>query len=58
MQDLVADLPIEQCLGDVGIRRQDIDRLATDALKIQRLLANNPREVRHEDAVALYLAAL
>jgi alcohol dehydrogenase len=31
--------------------------LATDAMKVTRLLVNNPREVTHADALALYRAA-
>jgi alcohol dehydrogenase class IV len=58
MQKLVADMPMEQRLTDVGISRQDIDRMAIDVMKITRLLVNNPREITHDDAVALYLAAL
>jgi alcohol dehydrogenase class IV len=55
---LVADMPMEQTLTDVGVRRQDIERLATDAMKIERLLVNNPREMTHPDAVSLYLSVL
>ncbi len=58
MQQLVADMPMEQRLTEVGIQRQDIDRMAIDAMKVTRLLVNNPRDVTQEDAVALYLAAL
>ncbi len=54
IQDLVARMPMEQRLADVGVQRQDIERLAIDAMKVQRLLVNNPREVAFEDAVALY----
>lgn len=58
MQDLVADMPFEQRLSDLGIARTDLENLAMDALCIQPILVNNPREVRKEDALALYLAAL
>jgi alcohol dehydrogenase class IV len=57
MSEMVAAMPMEQTLRQVGVARQDIDRLAIDALKVQRLLVNNPREVTLEAAVALYLEA-
>jgi alcohol dehydrogenase class IV len=58
MQQLVADMPMEQRMTEVGVQRQDIDRMAIDAMKVTRLLVNNPRDVTLEDAVSLYLAAL
>ena len=58
MAALVADMPMEQRLTQVGVVKADIDRLAHDALKQQRLLVNNPRALTEADAVQLYLAAL
>lgn len=58
IQTLVTQMPMEQRLTDVGVQRQDIERLAIDAMKVQRLLVNNPREVAYEDAVALYTQVL
>jgi alcohol dehydrogenase class IV len=58
MAQLVADMPMEQSLTQVGVQRQDIERMATDAMKVSRLLVNNPRDVSHQDAVDLYLKAL
>jgi alcohol dehydrogenase class IV len=58
MQQLVADMPMEQRMTEVGVQRQDIDRMAIDAMKVTRLLVNNPRDVTLEDVVSLYLAAL
>ncbi len=57
MRDLVAEMPMEQRLRDVGITEDDLDLLATDAMKVTRLLVNNPREVTHADALALYREA-
>lgn len=57
-RQLVAAMPMEQRLTEVGVKSHDIPRMATDAMKVQRLLVNNPREVAYEDAVALYEAAL
>ncbi len=55
---LVADMPMERRLKDVGVAPSDLDRLAEDAMKVQRLLGNNPREVTLADARALYAEAL
>jgi alcohol dehydrogenase class IV len=51
---LVAAMPMEQRLREVGVDANDIERLADDAMKVQRLLVNNPREIAHADAVAIY----
>ncbi len=56
--DLVSAMPIGQSLSQVGVTRQDIERLAHDAMKVKRLLVNNPRDVSYEDALELYAAAL
>lgn len=58
LQRLVAQMPMEQRLSDVGISAGDLDLLAGDAMKVQRLLVNNPREVTLADARALYAEAL
>ncbi|MCM8735404.1 iron-containing alcohol dehydrogenase [Azospirillum sp. A1-3] len=57
MRDLVAAMPMEQRLEQVGVRRDNLPMLAADAMKVQRLLINNPREVSYEDALALYSQA-
>lgn len=57
MRDLVAAMPMEQRLEQVGVQRDDLPMLAADAMKVQRLLINNPREVSYEDALALYRQA-
>ncbi|MBF5093697.1 iron-containing alcohol dehydrogenase [Azospirillum sp. INR13] len=57
MRDLVAAMPMEQRLEQVGVRRDDLPMLAADAMKVQRLLINNPREVSYDDALALYRQA-
>lgn len=58
MSALVADMPMAQTLRAVGIAEKDLDMLAGDALKVQRLLINNPRDVTLADARALYVEAL
>ncbi|MCK9508818.1 MAG: iron-containing alcohol dehydrogenase [Pigmentiphaga sp.] len=49
--------PIPQGLSEVGIAREDLPLLAEEAMKVGRLLQNNRREVRYEDALALYTSA-
>ena len=55
---LAADLGLPARLRDVGIAESDVPQLAEDAMKQTRLLVNNPRDVRLEDALALYREAL
>lgn len=45
-------------LSEVGICAGDLDRLASEAMKQQRLLVNNPCEVTEADARRLYESAL
>jgi len=44
-------------LRDVGIPQDALAKMASDAMKQQRLLVNNPREVTEADALAIYSAA-
>ena len=57
MHTLVDDLALEQTLRAVGVDYDDLPMLATDAMKIERLLVNNPRDVTYDDALALYREA-
>ena len=57
IERLIIDLKIPRKLKDVGINQKDIQMLAADALKQQRLLINNPREVNLEDAISIYEAS-
>lgn len=43
-------------LKELKIPEQDLDMLARDAMLQTRLLVNNPREVTHADALAIYQA--
>ncbi len=56
--DIVQDMPFERRLRDVGVRETDLPMLAADAMKVQRLLVNNPREVAYDDALAMYRSVL
>lgn len=58
MTELVRQMPFEQSLAEVGIGVDDLDALATDAMNVQRLLVNNPRDVGFDDARFMYLMAL
>jgi alcohol dehydrogenase len=51
-----AGLP--QRLSQVGVTEADLDLLAAEAMKQERLLINNPRPVSQADARRLYQAAL
>lgn len=58
MDEISRRTGIETTLRQVGISESDLDRLADDAMLQTRLLTNNPREVTHADARAIYAAAL
>ncbi|MBB3222419.1 iron-containing alcohol dehydrogenase [Pseudoduganella umbonata] len=58
MAELAGRTGIAGTLREVGIREEDLDRLADDAMLQTRLLGNNPREVTRDDARAIYGAAL
>jgi len=48
---------VPQRLRDLKLPEADLPRLAREAVKIQRLLKNNPREVTEADALAMHLLA-
>jgi alcohol dehydrogenase class IV len=52
--DLLEVMPFERRLRDVGVRAAHLPSLAMDAMAVQRLLVNNPREVTYDDALAIY----
>jgi alcohol dehydrogenase class IV len=51
---LSAACGIPQKLSEIGIRQSDVNVLADLAMKVTRLLVNNPREVTKEDAITIY----
>ena len=57
ISERVAAMPYAQTLRDAGVKPDDLPMLARDAMNVQRLLVNNPRDVAYEDALALYQAA-
>lgn len=58
LSNLPVELGLPTRLRDVGIAQKDMTTLAEDAMKQTRLLINNPREVTHADALAIYEASL
>ena len=57
IQELITDCGIPSRLRDVNIPKEAIQQMATDAMKITRLLKNNPREITYEDAISIYTNA-
>jgi alcohol dehydrogenase len=54
---LIAECDVPARLSEVGIPKDAIQQMAVDALKIQRLLKNNPRHISEEDAINIYEVA-
>jgi len=54
VERLSDDLRVPRRLRDVGIPEGAIPRLAEAAMKVTRLLANNPRKMTLEDAITIY----
>ena len=57
IEQKVRTMPYATSLREVGVKQEDLPMLATDAMKVTRLLANNARKVSYEDALAMYTAA-
>ncbi|WP_373069451.1 iron-containing alcohol dehydrogenase, partial [Gemmatimonas sp.] len=58
MATIVGELGLERTLGELGVIEADLPGLAIDAMKGQRLLVNNCRDVNYDQALALYREAL
>jgi alcohol dehydrogenase class IV len=52
-----AGLGIEMRLGALGVPRDDLGAMATEAHAIRRLLDNNPRDLSRDEILAIYEAA-
>ena len=55
---LLSDLKIDRHLKSFGIKESDVPELAKAAIKVTRLMSNNPREFKLEDAERMYYEAL
>lgn len=57
IEKLIVDLGLPNTLKDMKVPEADLPMLASDAMKQERLLMNNPRPVSEADALAIYQAA-
>jgi len=57
LERMIAETAIPARLRDVGIEREGLGRMASEAMLQTRLLVNNPRPVSEADALAIYNAA-
>jgi alcohol dehydrogenase class IV len=54
LMEIVAATGVERRLSALGVSHNDLPRMAEDAMKAQRVMQNNPREVTYEDALRMY----
>lgn len=57
LKQLIADCGLPTNLQQAGVKENSISSLAEGAIKVQRLLKNNIREISVKDAEAIYKAA-
>ncbi|HUC80255.1 MAG TPA: iron-containing alcohol dehydrogenase [Flavisolibacter sp.] len=57
IRELITACGIPATLKEVNVPKDAIPQMAKEALKIQRLLKNNPRQIKEQDAVDIYTAA-
>lgn len=57
IEQMIVATGIPRTLREVGVKQDDIARMASDAMLQTRLLVNNPREVKEADAFAIYSSA-
>jgi alcohol dehydrogenase class IV len=55
MEEIVNNLEIPTSLSAYGIGKEDLSELVASGMKVTRLLVNNMREIKEEDARDLYL---
>ncbi len=58
LEVLAEDLNVPRSLKEFGVEEKHVQELAEGAMKVTRLLANNPRILTLEDAVEIYRMAL
>jgi len=54
LMEIVAATGVERRLSNLGISHNDLPRMAEDAMKAERVLRNNPRDVSYDDALKMY----
>jgi len=57
IEQLISDLGLPNTLSAMDVPKADLPMLASDGMKQQRLLVNNPREINEVNALAIYEAA-
>ena len=57
IKELIKACGIPATLKEINVPESAIPQMAADAMKIQRLLKNNPREITEQDAIDIYKAA-
>lgn len=57
IRELIKACGIPATLKEVNVPESAIQQMAVDAMKIQRLLKNNPRLIEEKDAIEIYKAA-
>lgn len=57
LKQLIIDCGLPISLSQAGVKEESIANLAEGAIKVQRLLKNNIREIAVDDAIAIYKAA-
>jgi alcohol dehydrogenase class IV len=57
LHDLCMAVDIPKGLHSLGIKIQDIPQLAAEAIKVERLLRNNPRRLSISDIERIYQEA-
>ncbi|MFH0957494.1 MAG: iron-containing alcohol dehydrogenase [Pseudomonadota bacterium] len=58
LRTLAADVEIPTSLSEYGVTQEDIPSLAEGVMKVTRLLANNPRQIKLADAERIYQKVL
>lgn len=54
LMEIVAATGVERRLSNLGVSHNDVPRMAEDAMKAERVMRNNPRDVTYDDALKMY----